>query len=420
VGPGVFIMAPMSGAGEEYDVIVVGARVAGASLGILLARQGRRVLLVDRDAFPSDTLSTHYVQPRVVENLDRLGVLDGLLDAGFQRLARTRTVIEDCVFEGPAGPGIGFGLAPRRNVLDSLLQERAVEAGAELRTRTTVDGLIEENGRIAGVVAAGEEVRARLVVGADGKASKVAGWVGAETYREVPAQRPAYYGYFHGVAPLPEPALELHFGGDAIGFVFPMRPDECCLALELQPEEFDEFRSDSLRAFESRFRRLHGMEARLRGLTIEGKLQGTKGVANFLRVPYGPGWALTGDAAYLKDPATGLGIGDAVVQAFLLAGPVGEWLDGGDWETTMSSYHEQRDGAMLPFFEATLDFVGMRDPASETVDTLRAFLSQPAAARLFGSTLPATLESVLPPGQARGIELTASLFSSGRAGIPAA
>ncbi|HET7566861.1 MAG TPA: FAD-dependent monooxygenase [Gaiellaceae bacterium] len=398
----------------EHDVVVVGARVAGASLAILLARQGRRVLLLDRDAFPSDTLSTHYVAPDVVARLDALGVLDGLLEAGFRRVTRHRTVIEDCVFEGPAAPGDAFSLAPRRNVLDSLLQERAVAEGAELRTRTAVERLLVEDGAVVGVVAAGEEIRARVVVGADGKASKVAEWVGAESYREVPAQRPGYFGYFHGVAPQPEPTLELHFGGDTIGFLFPMRPGEDCLALEVQPEDFDTFRADPLATFLERYSRLHGMEARLRGATLEGKLKGVKGVANYFRVPYGPGWALTGDAGYLKDFATGLGIGDAVGQAFWLADALGEWLDGADWDATMHAFHERRDATLLPAYEATLAFVRAQDPPSERVDVLRALLGAPSLARTLGSALPESLASVLPGPRAAMAEAYAADFRAAR------
>lgn len=398
----------------EYDVVVVGARVAGASLAILLAHQGRRVLLLDRDAFPSDTLSTHFVAPDVVERLDALGVLDGLLEAGFRRVTRHRTVIEDCVFEGPAAPGSGFSLAPRRNVLDSLLQDRAVAEGAELRTRTNVERLLVEDGAVVGVVAGGEEIRGRVVVGADGKASKVAEWVGAESYREVPAQRPAYFGYFHGVAPQPEPALELHFGGDAIGFLFPMRPGEDCLAIEVQPDDFDAFRADPLATFLERYSRLHGMGARLRGATLEGKLKGTRGVANHFRVPYGPGWALTGDAGYLKDFATGLGIGDAAGQAFWLAEALAAWLDGADWEETMSAFQQRRDETLLPAYEATLAFVRAQDPPSERLDVLRALLAAPGSMRLLGYALPDSLASVLPPPRVAMAERFAAEFGAAR------
>lgn len=404
----------------EYDVVIVGARVAGASLGLLLAQQGRRVLLLDREEFPSDTLSTHYVHPFSMPTLDRLGVLDDLLAAGFREIRRVRTAVGDCVFEGPIAPGGGFGLAPRRNVLDALLQEHAVRHGAELWTRTSAEAVLLEDGAVTGVRAGGREVRARVVVGADGKASKVADWVGADSYREVPPLRPAYYGYYEGVAPLPETAVELYFGGDVIGFLFPMRPRECCLALELQPDDFDEFRHDPQAVFEERYRALPGMEPRLHGAKLEGKLKGTKGVANFFRVPYGPGWALTGDAACLKDPATGFGIGDALAQALLLADSLAAWLDGADWDETMSAYHARRDEQLLPMYEATLEFARLGDPSAEELDRLRAVTMLSSNLRLLATSLPANLAAVLPPHRVKMVEQTAARFTAARTTVPAA
>src|ERR1700737_3500006 len=101
----------------SHDVLVIGARVAGASLALSLAGQGHRVMLVDRDEFPSDTLSTHFMSAGAVGGLARLGVLADVEAAGFRRVTRTRTWIDDCCLEGPAGPGGSYGLAPRRTVL---------------------------------------------------------------------------------------------------------------------------------------------------------------------------------------------------------------------------------------------------------------------------------------------------------------
>ena len=404
----------------EYDVVIVGARVAGASLGLLLARSGRRVLLLDREEFPSDTLSTHYVHPFSIPILGRLGVLEDLLASGFREIRRVRTAIGDCVFEAPVAAGGGFGLAPRRSVLDSLLQEHAVRHGAELWTQTAAKGLLVEDGAVTGVRAAGRDVRARAVVGADGKASKFADWVAAGSYREAPPLRPIYYGYYHGVAPLPETAIELFFGGDVVGFVFPMRRGEYCLALELQPDDFDVFRRDPQASFEERFRALPGMEPRLREAELEGKLKGTKGVQNFLRVPYGPGWALTGDAACLKDPVTGFGIGDALLQSVLLADSLGTWLDGAGWDETMAAYHAQRDEKLLPMYEMTLDFARMSDPSPEDLDRLRAVTMLAANLRLLATSLPANLAAVLPPERVQLVETYAAQFAQARAAAPTA
>jgi flavin-dependent dehydrogenase len=374
------------GANSEYDVLVVGGRAAGASVAQLLARQGRNVLVVDRDEFPSDTMSTHFMSLAAVGALKRLGVLDDVLAAGFRRVTRHRTWIDDCCFEGPAGPPGMYSLCPRRTVLDSTLVEHAVKAGAQFEQRTRVDGLLHDDGRVAGAVlqtTGGErrEVRARVVIGADGKASRVAEWVGAEKYDAAPALRPVYYGYFHGLEPRPVATVELFFGGDQIGFLFPMRDGEDCIALELQPEDFEEFRSSHTEAFDARVRKLPEMAERIRNAHLEGKLIGSKGIDNHFRKPFGPGWALTGDAGYLKDPITGLGIGDALHQSFMLAESLGVWFDGGDWDATMSAFQQKRDQVMKPFYDATLAYTRVRDVGPAEQALLKAILISPHATR---------------------------------------
>ena len=381
----------------EYDVLVVGARVAGASLALLLGRQGRRVLLVDRDRFPSDTLSTHFLGAPAVASLERLGVLADVEANGLRRLTRTRTYVGDCVLEGPAVPVVpGYALAPRRDRLDAILIRHATaHPSVEMRERTRAVELLREGTRVVGAAVAGPdgqraEIRARAVVGADGKSSDVARWVEASAYETVPALRPAYYGYFRGVEPLGEPTLEIFFAGDHIGFVFPMEPDVDCLAVEMQPADFDVFRRDPQRCLEARLRALPGMARRMRGAVLEGPVKGTRGIENYFRVPYGPGWALTGDAGYCKDPSTGLGIGDAFTQAFLLAEAIHRGLDG-DWDEALSAFHQRRDEAMMPLYRATLAYTRAGAVPEESLDLLRAVLSSPPFARMLATGFAATL-----------------------------
>ena len=387
---------------NEFDALIVGGRAAGGSLALLLARQGRNVLVVDRDEFPSDTMSTHFMNLGAVGALKRLRVLNDILGAGFRRVTRHRTWVGDCCFEGPAGPPGTFSMCPRRVVLDAVVLDHAVKAGARFEQKTRVESLVHDGERVAGAVLqtpGGErrEVRARVVVGADGKSSKVAEWVGATEYDAVPALRPAYYGYFHGIEPRPEPTLELFFGGDNITFFFPMREGEDCIAIELQPEEFEGFRSNLGTEFEARVRRLPEMARRMQNAHLEGKLMGVKGIDNYFRKPYGPGWALTGDAGYLKDPSTGTGIGDAVEQSFMLAEALGAALDGADWEASLAAFQQKRDQMMKPMYEATLDFTRARDigPAEEAV--LKALFLSPAAARSLAHSTVAHLPSLLSP-----------------------
>jgi flavin-dependent dehydrogenase len=386
----------------EYDALIVGARVAGATVAAKLAQQGRKVLLVDRDEFPSDTISTHFVAFNVVESLRRLGVLDRIEAAGFRRIFRHRAWVEDICIEGPAGPRGTYSIAPRRIVLDQILLDRAVECGAELRQRARVDGLLVESGAVVGAVVqhiGGEkrEVRARVVVGADGRQSQVAQWVGAEKYDERPVGRPVYYGYFHGFTGLAEPTIEMFFGSDRIGFCFPMRPDEHCLVLEAQHGAFDRIRQDPARWFRAEFSTLPGMAERFQHAHLEGRMLGIRGVENFFRKPYGPGWALTGDAAYVKDPCTGYGIGDALLQSSLIAKALGSWLDGAEWDATMEAYTQRRDTAMRPLFEQTVAAAAARDDSYRQLDPLRVVLLNQHDARRLIRALPGMLDQMFEP-----------------------
>ncbi len=415
----------------NYDALIIGGRAAGGSLALLLAQRGYRVLLVDRDRFPSDTMSTHYMHSTVVPLLDQLGVLTELLEThGFRRLTRSRIYMDDCIFDGPMDPsGLGFALAPRRDVLDSLLVQRALEYGAEFGPSTRAERLITEGGRVAGAeLRDGDgqrrEVRARVVVGADGKYSSVAKWVGAESYEEVPGLRPIYYAHFHGIESLPEPAIELFFGGDRIAFIFPMRPDEHCLAVELRPEDFEVFRLDPMGSFTRLVDNLYGMRARMRNAVPDGKIVGVKGVENYFRKPYGPGWALTGDAGYLKDPSTGSGIGDALQQSIWLADALDDVFKGVEWDARMGAFQRQRDQVMMPMYKGTIAYTQMRDPDPQSITLVRAALSAPGPSRFLAYALPQLLESAYPPavmGRVQGIAeaFEAQRTRSGEAAVPA-
>lgn len=408
-----------------YDVLIIGGRAAGGSLAILLAQRGYRVLAVDRDRFPSDTMSTHYMHATVVPLLEHLGVLTEIVEQlGFRRLTRSRIYVDDCVFEGPMdSSGFGFALAPRRDVLDSLLVQRATECGAEFAQGTRAERLIWEGDRVIGAELRDSDgqrrqVRAQVVIGADGKFSSVAKWVRAESYEAVPALRPIYYGHFHGIDPLSEPAVELFYGGDRIAFIFPMRQGEDCLALELQPDDFEQFRVDPEGHFRELFERHYGMRDRMRNAELDGKLIGTKGIENYFRKPFGPGWVLTGDAGYLKDPSTGYGIGDALQQSFWLADALDDCFKGTAWDERMGAFQQLRDTTMMPMYQATLNFTRMRDPDPRTIDLIRAAMSAPGLTRSFVYSASQTMGQALPAPVMARLHGIAQGFGARRQPVP--
>ena len=189
-----------------YDAIVIGSRCAGAPTAMLLARAGRRVLVVDRATFPSDVLSGHTIQPAAVARLQRWGLLDKVLATGVPFTTKVRFDFGPVVLEGEPAPvdGINQSVSIRRTILDTLLTAEAADAGAEVRQGFTVQELLWDGGRVVGIrgrdaTGASVEERAHIVVGADGARSFVARQVGATTYNEVPATTVNIYSYFRGL-----------------------------------------------------------------------------------------------------------------------------------------------------------------------------------------------------------------------------
>src|SRR4051794_26118744 len=171
-----------------YDAIIVGARCAGAPTAMLLARQGFRVLLVDHATFPSDTLSTHVIHAPGVAALARWGLLDDVRATGCPAITDYSFDFGPFTISGTSHPvdGLSDAYAPRRTVLDKILVDAARAAGAEVREDCHVDEVIVENGRVAGVRVGGRVERARIVIGADGRNSRVAQAVGATDYNAKP------------------------------------------------------------------------------------------------------------------------------------------------------------------------------------------------------------------------------------------
>jgi len=185
--------------GERFDVVVVGARCAGSPLATLLARSGLRVCLLDQARFPSDTPSTHGIQPAGVQILDGLGVTESLVGIVTPIERATIALGESRIeFERISATLGAPMLNVRRVTLDALLLEAAAAAGVEIRTGTRVIGLLEDAGRVCGVRTKAGAVRSSLVVGADGLRSSVARMVGAEEYAPTAPGRVFVWGYFEG------------------------------------------------------------------------------------------------------------------------------------------------------------------------------------------------------------------------------
>ncbi|MGH9282810.1 MAG: NAD(P)/FAD-dependent oxidoreductase, partial [Acidimicrobiales bacterium] len=231
-----------------YDVIVVGARCGGSPTAMLLAQKGYRVLLLDRAVFPSDVVSTHLVTSPGVAALARWGLAEPVAASGCPPITSITFGFGDLVLTGsvPAIDGVAGQYCVRRTVLDRILVEAAVAAGAELRERFVVEDVLLEGGRIIGIQGRGpggavQSERARLVVGADGLHSVVARSVEAASYADGPPLTCVSYSYWAGVA-LQD--AQFHLGRGRAVCAFATNDDLTCIAVAWPADEARAFRTD--------------------------------------------------------------------------------------------------------------------------------------------------------------------------------
>jgi flavin-dependent dehydrogenase len=358
--------------GEGYDAIVVGARCAGSPTAMLLARCGHRVLLPDKASFPSDTMSTHLVHPPGVAALRRWGLLERLEATGCPSIATYSYDFGPLAITGAPRPADGVALAycPRRIVLDELLVKAAVEAGAELREGFTVDGLMGEEGRVAGIRGRERDgspaaERARVVIGADGRHSLVARAVEAERYHEQPSLEALYYAYW---SDLPTQGFEVHMRAEARrGWgAMPTHDGLTCLVVGWPRAEFAANRTDVEGSYMRALDLSPEFAERMRLATRETRFAGTGDLPNFFRMPYGPGWVLVGDAGHHKDPITAHGIGDAFRDADLAAAALDDAFAGRrGYDEALGEYQRARDEAALPMYELTCALARLEPPPPE-------------------------------------------------------
>jgi flavin-dependent dehydrogenase len=345
----------------QYDVVVVGGRVAGASTAMLLARSGVRVALVDRGRYGSDTLSTHGLMRAGVLQLARWGLLETLVAARTPAIRRTRFHYADGesvdVSLRPTA-GVEALYAPRRLLLDRILVDAAAEAGAEVLHETVVTALLREDDRVVGVQArsgrAGElALRAAVTVGADGVRSTVAAQAGAPVVRQGGSGGAVLYRYF---SDLPTVGYEWAYGGGVAAGLIPTNEGLTCVFVGTAPGRMRALRRQGVAAaFETLLGESSpGLRERVAAAGPAGRLYGWPAVPGFMRRCGGPGWALVGDAGYYKDPITTHGITDGLRDAELLADALVDSLGGGvPQQLALAGYQSARDQMSCPLFSAT-------------------------------------------------------------------
>jgi 2-polyprenyl-6-methoxyphenol hydroxylase-like FAD-dependent oxidoreductase len=378
-----------------YDVIVIGARAAGAPTAMLLARKGYKVLLVDRASFPSDTLSTHQVQLKGGAALKRWGLLDRVLASNCPPVLQAVFHSGPFDIQGKFPPldGVAAVVCPRRTVLDKILVEAAVEAGAELRQDMLVEELIQEGGGVTGMRGRGKsgrnggtarmEENTRLVIGADGKHSLVAQAVQAAEYSTKAVLSCAYYTYWDGLHL--DRGETYNLPGAAVG-VWPTNDGLAVVYTAYPAEEFPHIRADIEGRFWKTMESLPGLAEKLRSGKQVERFYGSADLPGFYRRPFGPGWALVGDAGMTLDPITGQGIGNSFRDAERLAEAVEAGFSGRTTiEAAMAEYEAERNADTLPMYEFTAQIASFEPPSVEQVEMFAALTKKPeAAGRFFG------------------------------------
>ena len=385
-------------ANNRYDAIVVGARCAGSPTAMLLARNGYKVLVVDRARFPSDTLSTHILHPPGVASLRRWGLLERLTATGCPPIDTYSFDFGPFAIVGaPGTEDTPAAYGPRRTVLDKLLVDAASEAGVEVRDGFTVEEVVVDDGRVTGIRGHGADGRtvtehAKVVVGADGRHSLVARAVEPEQYHEKPQLLCGYYTYWSGL-PM-DGRFETYVRPDR-GFAAWATNDDLTVVIVGWPfAEFEANKRDVEGNYLKTLEMAPSFAERVRGATREARYAGTA-VPNYFRRPYGPGWALVGDAGYNKDFITGHGMHDAFRDAELCATALDESFSGGrPFEEAMGAYQSTRDAQVLPMYEFTCQLATLEPPPPEMQQLLGAVHGNQAAmdgfARMFaGVTSPA-------------------------------
>jgi 2-polyprenyl-6-methoxyphenol hydroxylase-like FAD-dependent oxidoreductase len=394
---------------EEHDAVIVGARCAGSTLANALAERGWDVVMVDRDSFPSTTVSTHLLYPNTLANLERLGVLDTLRSEHELALVKHRLLALGHEIAGGYTPVDGYdrGLSPRRIVLDKAGVDTALAKGAKGLFGTRVVELIgsgtEEDPARGVVLEDGRKIGAKWVFGADGRGSVVASRLGLHKERPQRGELAFSYSYWRGI-----PADEygtLHINRDEMLYHGPVEDGLYLLIANGPPELTQGTKPERERKYLELIRRFP--ESFDPALLDEAEMVTEVAIApeplmqGFYRKPTGPGWALVGDACHFKHPGTAQGIGDAVEQALYIA----EALSGP--RSNLDGYEEWRDARSEEHYDWS--FAWGRFPNPDTGESLfRGWASEPDA----GQDVRDCLARQIEPSQLMTEERLARWFGS--------
>jgi 2-polyprenyl-6-methoxyphenol hydroxylase-like FAD-dependent oxidoreductase len=291
--------------------------------------------------------------------LQRWGVLDDIVRSGCPPVTKITTDFGDFPLTGTnlERDGVALGYGPRRRALDAILIKAATAAGAEFRDGFSVDDYLMDGDTVTGIRGrsrgAHTSEQAQITVGADGRNSFLARAVRAPMYENRPPLTCWYFSYWSGTA---LDGLEMYLRDRNVVFAFPTNDGLAAVFVAWQVSEFARVRQNIAASFWNVLKRVPELEQRIRSGRREERFYGTADLPTFFRKPYGPGWALVGDAGHHKDPFLALGICDALRDAELLASAIDEGLSGEQPLTdALADYEKKRNSAAMELHQENLD-----------------------------------------------------------------
>src|SRR5579871_4168899 len=402
----------------RFDAVVVGARIAGSAVAYQLAKRGWNVALVERRKRPlGGTLSVPITAPRALVRFRDLGLFPAI-EWVASRLQPIRSmhmqITEEIVIKGllPAYEGFANGYILRRELFDDVLLDVVLgEGGITFFEGCTVVDLHQEGGQVTGVRVQTTEgqaqrtftLQAPLTIGADGRFSIVARLVGAKDYNVRKSYTTLYYSYCRGIDMTGLGEIAFVPSVDHRLVVFSHTGEGIQVIAAFFPvAQYGQFQHQPLTSLKETWERAPLLQGRLDNLHLQGKIMGLAPQPGYFRPAGGPGWALVGDAAHFKDPASGQGFHDALftVQQTLealdhIAGgkPLTTQAAGQVWPAQATAIDRKRDKALQPMYDFTYQFGESltRAPTSVERALLRTIASDPkVTARFLGITTGAT------------------------------
>ncbi|MBU8918313.1 NAD(P)/FAD-dependent oxidoreductase [Bacillus sp. FJAT-29953] len=374
---------------KKFDVIITGARCAGSSLAIYLAKEGFQVLLIDRSSFPSDTLSTHTFFNNTTALFREMGVLEKLLETNAPPVKDIKFQFEDTTIEGKIPEVLGEEncYCIRRTFLDHTLFEHAKSLkGVTVLEGFRVTDIIRQNGAIVGIKGTDsngldQEFIADIIVGADGRNSTIRRLTDSKQKLRVPAKVGIYYGYFRNFNNDLVPKFEVHKVKDNTAILFPTNDDLCTVVgifpldnkafiqnLKNKPEE-------SLRSLLTEGFPNTTIGSRLKQATLVEPIKGILGYENFWNTGMGNGWALVGDAVCFKDPSMAQGIHDAVYGAKILSGILVKYKNQyQQWQKISEEYQKSLEDEFMVRFYMGCE-ISKNERISEQQDAINKLIS---------------------------------------------